>query len=161
LCGDPQALRDVDGDHELRSGINLHSGNLAPALHSAFAQYYPHPVHLLFLDESGRIDHGGLFALGGIAVRDTDWPRLRRLWQETLSAAGWPLDREIKWHALRFDLIPDFIPIAGQLDDVIIVALVLRRSSDPTGAACSGALARPGSIAATHAATRRTLSRPP
>jgi uncharacterized membrane protein YkvA (DUF1232 family) len=32
----------------------------------------------------------------------------------------------IGYLALPFDVVPDFIPVAGQLDDVIVVALVLR-----------------------------------
>ena len=33
----------------------------------------------------------------------------------------------IAYLALPFDLVPDFIPVAGKLDDVIIVVLVLRQ----------------------------------
>jgi hypothetical protein len=76
-------------------------------------------VHLLFLDESGRIDEDGLFALGGIAVRDTDWRDLRRVWQGTLSASGWPLDREIKWHGIRKGEVPP------ALADAIFTALAI------------------------------------
>ncbi len=63
-------------------------------------------MHLLFLDESGRIERDTLFALGGLAVRDTDWPHLRDVWQETLRAHGWPLDRELKWHGIRKGNVP-------------------------------------------------------
>jgi hypothetical protein len=63
-------------------------------------------VHLLFVDESGQLDQGGFFALGGIALRDGEWPELRRLWQETLAAHGWPLDREVKWHGIRKGEVP-------------------------------------------------------
>ncbi len=70
-------------------------------------------VYLLFLDESGKLDQGGSFALGGIAVRDTDWPALRELWQEALRGAGWPLDREVKWHGIRKGEVPP-----GLADDV-------------------------------------------
>ena len=63
-------------------------------------------MHLLFLDESGQLEQRGLFALGGIAVRDTDWPDLKRAWHETLRAHSWPLDREVKWHGIRKGEVP-------------------------------------------------------
>jgi len=63
-------------------------------------------VRLLFLDESGKLGEGGLFALGGVALRDRDWPELRELWQGTLAAHGWPLEREVKWHGIRRGEVP-------------------------------------------------------
>jgi Protein of unknown function (DUF3800) len=77
-------------------------------------------MYLLFLDESGKIDQGGLFALGGVAVADTDWPRLQRRWQETLSAAGWPLDREVKWHGIRKGEVPP--PLADAVFNTLAAA---------------------------------------
>jgi uncharacterized membrane protein YkvA (DUF1232 family) len=49
-------------------------------------------------------------------ARDPRVPRRRKLL--LLGLAG--------YLALPFDLVPDFIPVAGQLDDAVIVALVLR-----------------------------------
>ena len=64
-------------------------------------------MHLLFLDESGQLAQRRFFALGGIALRDRDWPALRDAWQRTLEGHGWPLDREVKWHGIRSGEVPD------------------------------------------------------
>ena len=63
-------------------------------------------MHLLFLDESGQLSERKFFALGGVALGDGDWHRLRDLWQETLTAHGWPVDREVKWHGIRTGEVP-------------------------------------------------------
>jgi uncharacterized membrane protein YkvA (DUF1232 family) len=55
-------------------------------------------------------------------------PRVPRRWKIASALA-------LVYLAVPFDLVPDFIPIAGQLDDAILVALVLRgllRSAGPT-----------------------------
>ena len=54
--------------------------------------------------------------LAGRLARDDRVPRRHKLL--LLGLAG--------YLALPFDLVPDFIPVAGQLDDAIVAALVLR-----------------------------------
>jgi uncharacterized membrane protein YkvA (DUF1232 family) len=57
-------------------------------------------------------------------VRDRRVPRRRKLLLLALGA----------YLVLPFDVVPDFIPIAGQLDDAILVALVLRHLVRAQGA---------------------------
>ena len=54
--------------------------------------------------------------LCGRLLRDPRVPRRKKALLVALAA----------YLALPFDLVPDFIPVAGQLDDLVIVALVLR-----------------------------------
>ena len=50
-------------------------------------------------------------------LRDPRVPRRRKLLLAGL----------VGYLALPFDLVPDLVPVAGQLDDALVVALVLRR----------------------------------
>src|SRR4051794_21316946 len=73
---------------------------------------------------AGRRDDARAFAtlipdcivLVGRLVRDPQVPRRRKAL--LLALAGYLV--------MPFDLVPDFIPVAGQLDDAVVVALVLR-----------------------------------
>lgn len=54
---------------------------------------------------------------------------LRRLFRDERvpRRAKWPLLLVVPYLASPIDLIPDFIPVLGQLDDAALVALALRR----------------------------------
>ena len=56
-------------------------------------------------------------------ARDQRVPRRRKLMLVALAG----------YLALPIDLVPDFIPVAGQLDDAIVVALVLRHVIEAGG----------------------------
>ncbi|HZB76735.1 MAG TPA: DUF1232 domain-containing protein [Solirubrobacteraceae bacterium] len=66
-----------------------------------------------------------LLVLTGRLLRD---PRVPRRWKIALGGLG-------AYLAFPLDLVPDFIPVAGQLDDVILLALVLRGLARATGPA--------------------------
>ena len=74
-------------------------------------------MHLLFLDESGQLSERRFFALGGVALRDSDWHLLRDLWQATLARHDWPVEREVKWHGIRTGEVPP------ALADAVVSAL--------------------------------------
>jgi len=73
-------------------------------------------MYLLFLDESGRPEDKS-FVLGGIAVRADEWRIVRDRLVDAVTRAGWPADRELKWHGIRKGLVP------GKVADAAFAAL--------------------------------------
>jgi uncharacterized membrane protein YkvA (DUF1232 family) len=60
----------------------------------------------------------------------------KRLLSDPRVSTGWKVASALAlvYLAFPFDLVPDFIPVVGQLDDAVIIALVLRgllRSAGP------------------------------
>jgi uncharacterized membrane protein YkvA (DUF1232 family) len=78
-----------------------------------------------------------LLVLTGRLLRD---PRVPRRWKLALAALG-------AYLAFPLDIVPDFIPVAGQLDDVILCVLVLRGVMRAAGPRVMRELA-PGSLSA-------------
>ncbi len=74
-------------------------------------------MRLLFLDESGRSGQDGLFALGGLTVREEEWRALRACWLAPLEEHGWDPTNEVKWHGIRTGQVPP------ALADAVIDAL--------------------------------------
>lgn len=85
-------------------------------------------MHLLFLDESGKPADKS-FAVGGVAVRADEWPALRDRWNAALATAGWPPDKEVKWHGTRSGEVPPaladeiFAALAGAAITCFVVVL--------------------------------------
>ena len=91
-----------------------------------------HAAFVLFLVAAGRRNDAHASArlvpdcvvLVSRLIRDRRVPRRRKLLLLALGA----------YLVLPFDVVPDFIPVAGQLDDAILVALVLRHLVRAQGA---------------------------
>jgi uncharacterized membrane protein YkvA (DUF1232 family) len=62
-----------------------------------------------------------LKAIGRSLKRELDVYRLVLAHPRTPRLARWPLGLAVGYALLPFDLIPDFIPVLGHLDDVVIV----------------------------------------
>ena len=114
-------------DRDLHPPVVVDVGRRYPAPVHAQALRREPPRHAVFrpaLVAGRREDARALatfipdcFVLLSRLLRDERVPRRRKLLVAGL----------VGYLALPFDLVPDFVPVAGQLDDVIVVAVVLRR----------------------------------